>query len=487
MSDVVLHRVWPGRTRRGDLGLAARRADEHDRGALHGRDRIRLPDRRRPLLLGVEAREPRLGLVHWVVQPDRSDRGHGGHRLWARNLRDRAAQLLVRLSEHQGVHLPPVRDLPGGGARHQSAERSDHVAAEHGFRLLAHGRRSRDRRHPHRRPRQSPVVRLRLRGNSERHRVRNRQRRLLEPGLPVRLRDGPPDGPVHDHRVRRVGAHGRGDESGVAVGRRRHVHVGRGLRGLRILPARRRHIRGTEHGRGDREPRLPSALHLGRVDEPELGGIPSLHLRDRTVLLRYRLDHVGVADALRLLARRRRARSSLVAAGRSEPGSADLRRGHRRRLGSDHGACVLELPRRLSRRHGYRSDRPVRGLHPPRDPPLPARRPLRARRVEPRAPLQVDRHRGDRLGCVHHTRLLAPALQGERSLVRRVQLGSAQLRADPRRRGPAPLRRGMCFPHTSGSKARSAWAPRKNSSVTRKSSRPGRGLRLPRPSAPARA
>ncbi len=39
-----------------DLGLAARRAYEHDRRALDGRDRVRLSDRRRPLLLGLEAR-----------------------------------------------------------------------------------------------------------------------------------------------------------------------------------------------------------------------------------------------------------------------------------------------------------------------------------------------------------------------------------------------------------------------------------------------
>ena len=57
----------------------------------HGRDRVGLPDRRRPLLLGVEARGPGLGLGDGLVQPDRPDRGHGGDRVRARGLRDRCS------------------------------------------------------------------------------------------------------------------------------------------------------------------------------------------------------------------------------------------------------------------------------------------------------------------------------------------------------------------------------------------------------------
>ncbi len=49
---------------RGDVGLAPRRPDEHDRRARDGRDRVGLPDRRRPLLLGLQARLARLGVVH---------------------------------------------------------------------------------------------------------------------------------------------------------------------------------------------------------------------------------------------------------------------------------------------------------------------------------------------------------------------------------------------------------------------------------------
>ena len=43
--------------------------------------------------------------------------------------------------------------------------------------------------------------------------------------LHLRLPDRAADGPVHDHRLRRLGAHGRGDAPGVTFGRRRHVHV----------------------------------------------------------------------------------------------------------------------------------------------------------------------------------------------------------------------------------------------------------------------
>ena len=51
--------------------------------------------------------QPGLGLVHGLVQPHRADRGDRGDRLRARDVRDRAPELLVRLPEHEGVHLPP--------------------------------------------------------------------------------------------------------------------------------------------------------------------------------------------------------------------------------------------------------------------------------------------------------------------------------------------------------------------------------------------
>ena len=48
---------------------------------------------------------------------DRPDRRHGRDRLRPRDLLDRAPELLVRLPEREGVHLPALRDLPRAGAR----------------------------------------------------------------------------------------------------------------------------------------------------------------------------------------------------------------------------------------------------------------------------------------------------------------------------------------------------------------------------------
>ena len=66
----------------------------------------------------------------------------------------------------------------------------------------------------------------------------NRQHRFL-----LRVPDGPPDGPVHDHWVRRFRAHERGDQTGVAGRCLGHRHVGRGLGDLRIHPVDGRDVR----------------------------------------------------------------------------------------------------------------------------------------------------------------------------------------------------------------------------------------------------
>ncbi len=47
------------------------------------------------------------------------------------------------------------------------------------------------------------------------------RRELREPGVLLRVRHRPADGPVHDHRLRRLGAHERGDAQrlgGAAIG-----------------------------------------------------------------------------------------------------------------------------------------------------------------------------------------------------------------------------------------------------------------------------
>ena len=90
-----------------------------------GRDRLGLPDGGRPLLLGVEARGPRLGLGDGLVQPDRPDRRHGGNRLRPRDVRRGAVHVVVQLLDPHGrlvrhelrvERLHPVPDLPARAA-----------------------------------------------------------------------------------------------------------------------------------------------------------------------------------------------------------------------------------------------------------------------------------------------------------------------------------------------------------------------------------
>ncbi len=172
LPHVVLHRLRPGRRGRGQLGLAARRRDEHHRLPGDGGDRVRLPDGGRALLLGLEARQPRLGLVHGLVQPDRPDRGHGGDRLRPGDVRDGAPELLVRVSEHEGVHLPPLRDLPRVGAGREPDAGQLHGAPEYDLRVLAHRGRDLHRDRAAGRAGQPPVIGLRLRRDGECLRLR---------------------------------------------------------------------------------------------------------------------------------------------------------------------------------------------------------------------------------------------------------------------------------------------------------------------------
>ncbi len=69
------------------------------------------PDRRRPLLLVVQARQPGVGLVHRLVQPDRPDRDHRRRRLRPRDLRDGVLQPALELPERHPPHLLSLRRL----------------------------------------------------------------------------------------------------------------------------------------------------------------------------------------------------------------------------------------------------------------------------------------------------------------------------------------------------------------------------------------
>ena len=110
-------------------------------------------------------------------------------------------------------------------------------------------------------------------------------------------------------------------------------------------------------------------------------------------------DHVRVADALRVLARRRRARASALAAGRPQPRAAAVGRSR-----SSSSSAAIMVPAYWNYLVGYLvgTGIAVIGLYIafilPVDPALPARRPLRAGRLDPREALQVDRPDRDPLG-----------------------------------------------------------------------------------------
>ncbi len=195
----------------------------HDlRRALDGRDRVDLPDGRRSLLLVVEARKPGVGLVHRLVQPDRPDRHHRGRRLRPRDLRDVALQPALRLPERPAAHLLRLRRRACSSATLLNLFDVRITSLLNGdLRLLARDRRRHHRRRADHRARQSPVGELRLHGDGQ-------QLGLLRDSAGAASRSGwssrsgRSDGAVHAHRLRRLGAHGRGDPPGLALRRRRH-------------------------------------------------------------------------------------------------------------------------------------------------------------------------------------------------------------------------------------------------------------------------
>ncbi len=312
MPHVVLDCVRPGRPGLDHLGLAPRRPDEHDRRPVDGGDRLGLPDCGRPLLLGVEARQPRLGVVHGLVQPGRPDRGHGCDRLRPRDLQHCPDELLVRLPELEGLRLPHVCDRAGRRSPPEPVPDHGDGDAEHDLGLLAHDRGRTDRDHPVHGPGQPPVVQLRLLRDAQPDGVGWRicSEHIRQPRVLVRRPHRPAHVPVHDYGVRRVGTRRRRDPAGVAVCGRRDVHVRRRVRGLRLHPARCRH--GSAAGRAGLRP-VHRAVELGRRHGGELGDVHPLHLLCGAALLPDRVGDVRVPDAVRVLARPRRAGASALA------------------------------------------------------------------------------------------------------------------------------------------------------------------------------
>ena len=196
---------------------------------------------------------------------------------------------------------------------------------------------------------------------------------------------------VHDHGLRRVRAHGGGDATrrrdGAAVGMWTSVFVSV-VFGFILLVAVTFAIPGTTEEALDQinNGRPGRPVDLDRVDGPALGGVPALHLRRRAVLLRHRVGDLGVADDVRLLARRRGARPSALAARRPEPRAEVVRARHRVHGRRAHGPGDLELLHRLRGRDRDRRHRPLHRVRHPRLPALAEGRQLgRAARLESRA------------------------------------------------------------------------------------------------------
>ncbi len=122
---------------------------------------VRLPHRRRHLLLGLPARRGRLGLVHRLVQPARAGRDHGVGRLCLGDLPERAAwpvqpSLHRQLRHDQRLveppsHLRPVRADPADPRADQRLLLAAGCAVQPDLGLVACARRRRDRGHPRRR------------------------------------------------------------------------------------------------------------------------------------------------------------------------------------------------------------------------------------------------------------------------------------------------------------------------------------------------
>ncbi len=133
-------------------------------------------------------------------------------------------------------------------------------AAEQRQRLVAHHRRAGYRRRARHRAGAPPVGVVRVHPLRQQHR--------LELGL-LRGAARPAARPVHVHRVRRVGAHDRGDQVGGGRRAARHRHVDHRLPGGRVGPADRGDVRHPAlHHRGRRRPCRPRRSSSTRSAPP---------------------------------------------------------------------------------------------------------------------------------------------------------------------------------------------------------------------------
>ena len=145
--------------------LAGDRADHPHGRRQHVRDRLGLPDRGRPVLVGPQARRRRVVVVHRLVQRHRADRDRRLGRLRPRVLPDPAVrplglgsglhQLRRRPAHHPG-DLLAVRDDPRAARPDQHLLPPVDRAVHQHLGLVARDRDADHPRDPHLRPRPSP-------------------------------------------------------------------------------------------------------------------------------------------------------------------------------------------------------------------------------------------------------------------------------------------------------------------------------------------
>ena len=151
MSDLVLHRVQQGGPVAVTWGWLLVGLMSTIVALAMAEIASAYPDRRRPLLLGVEARKPGLGLVHRLVQP-RSARSRSPRRSATASRRSRRSLLNYWFdysrTRRNGTDLERsifmlYAIILLAARPDQPAQRHHHGDPEHDLGLLAHGRRRR--------------------------------------------------------------------------------------------------------------------------------------------------------------------------------------------------------------------------------------------------------------------------------------------------------------------------------------------------------
>ena len=170
----LLHDLLPGveqrRPGRDLVGLADHLGLHPDHRVLHVRARLGDADRGRDLLLVGQARQPRLGLVHGLVQPARPDRDPRVGRLLRRAVPLQHSRLLQRRRPRgelrRGARRPglaradrdvrDLRDHPADPHRDQHPRQPPRRGLQQHLGVVAHRRRDGDHRPADLRPEPPP-------------------------------------------------------------------------------------------------------------------------------------------------------------------------------------------------------------------------------------------------------------------------------------------------------------------------------------------